>query len=287
MSIAIYESWDGGEYTGTLTKGSSGGTVVYVEGVNSLDDAAAALFAWLPATRVDQHSESGYLLLEKYGPIKRIAEYAWECPVSYVDPEGSGDKRDPPKKVEFKIDFDLASTTTKVTLSGQGNFTAYVDPAYANPNPEGAINAEKHDGKVKVQGIDVRVPGMKLTISYRLSRGTITSAYARTLREKMMTRNSSTFLGWRPKELLFVGGRASQAVFGEPELQLEFETDIEIRQRFGNIPLVTKPPHDYLDLWFDTEADDAAGKIISKPVAAYVHNFYGTSNFASLFGFGP
>lgn len=288
MSIIVYESWGDGQYSSTLTKESSGSSKVFCEGTNDLRAAASAIQSWLPATLFDLNSGSGYLLLDKFGPITRIAEYAFECPVSYVDPEGSGsDKRDPPKLGEFKVDFDVSTINQRVTFSEAGSYTAYVDPAYADPNPHGAINFSKHDGKVKVEGIDIRVPSLKFSVAYRLPRGTITTAYVKKLRDKVLKRNSAKWLSWGARELLFVGATGSQAVFGEPELKFDFETDIEVKKTFGDIPEVTKPPHDYLDLVYDTEADEAAKKLVSKPIAAYVHNFYGVTNFPALFGFGP
>lgn len=290
MSVIVYENWGDGEYSSTLTKQSSGSSTIHCEGTNDLQTAAFAIQSWLPATLFDLNSASGYLLLDKFGPIKRLSEYTWECPVSYVDPEGSGsDKRDPPKLGEFKCEFDVSAINQRVTFSEKGSFTAYIDPAVpgGDPNPEGAINFSKHDGKIKVEGIDIRVPSLKLSISYRLPRGTITTAYVRRLRDKVLKRNSATWLGWGPRELLFVGATGSQALFGEPELKFEFETDIEVKKKYGEIPQVTKPPHDYLDLVYDTEADEAAKKLVGKPIAAYVHNFYGVTNFPALFGFGP
>lgn len=287
MTIYIYEDWDSAEYTGSYTKGSSGSLKVYIEGTNDFQSATAAVMAWLPSERWDLTSEYGYLLLESFGPVKRISEYCFECPANYVDPEGSGSKKDPPKLGEFKMEYDFSAATTKATFGEKNRFTSYVDPAYNDPNPNGAINYTKNDGKIKVNGIDLRIPGLKLTISYRLPRGQITAARMRGVRAKMFNRNNAVFLGWKRRELLFVGANASQAVFGLPEIRLDFETDIEVKKKFGDIPLVTKPPHDYLDVVYDTEADEAAHAVVAKPIAAYVHHFFDDTSFPSLFGFGP
>lgn len=288
----VYQTWEGGHQTYTKDKKSTQSTELIYEGDDDVNAAAAAFFAWLPATVPDLFAAGGVLILERFGPVNRIAAGTFTCNAEYVDPEGDGaggkgGQPNPCATGEFKIEWDFSPATQKVTFSEAGKFTKYLDPAYADPNPFGGIGIKKHDGKTTVDGVDIRVPAMKFSVQFKVPNATITTAYARALRDKELLRNSATFLGWKPKELLYVGGTGSQSVFGDPELKFDFETDIEVKKKFGNIPMVTKPPHDYLDIIYDTEADDTLKRLVGKPIAAYVHNFYGTTSFPALFGFGP
>lgn len=283
-----FQSWEGSEKSYSQDGKNTENIEVTYDGIDDIDAAAAAIFSWLPSITTDLFNTSGYMILDKFGPIKRIAEGTFTCPASYISPEGpEGDKKDSPRTGEFRIEWDLGALNQKITFSEKGKFKAYVDPAYADPNPNGAINFKKHDGKIEVDGVEVRFPALKFSILYRATKGVIGAIYARNLRNNCFVRNNAKFLGWGAKELLFVGATGSQAVRGDPELKFEFETDIEIKKKYGNIPVVTKPPHDYLDIVYDTEADEAAKKLVGKPIAAYVHNFYGTTSFPRLLGFGP
>lgn len=262
-------------------------TTWFYTGYDDVDLAATYLFSVMPMTVTDP-ATLGSLTLDKFGPFKRLGYGSFGCDLSYKnDSSSDGDKASPPRvDGEFKIEWDVGTATQKVTFSEVGSYTFKVDPAYVNPNPHGAINAKKKDGKIEVEGIDVRVPAMKFSILYRAPIGLITQAYAQILRDNNLKRNNATFLGWQPLEVLFVGSSASQAVKGSPEIKFEFELDVEVKKKYGAVPLVTKPPHDYIDIWYDTTPDPASKRVVSKPIAVYVHNFYGSMSFPTILGFG-
>lgn len=294
MAWVVHSDWEGGKQIATLDKKSSQEITVFATGdTDDINAAASAISVWLSPTVPDLFSASGTLMLQRFGPVQRIAPYTFTATATYVDPEGSGSggrggQNNPTQLGEYKIDWDISSITVKQTFSEAGKFTAYVDPAYADPNPFGAIGIKKAaNGKPTVEGVDVRVAALKFSVSFRIPRSTVSPNYVKNLRAKAFHRNDATWLSFGPKQLLFVASSGSQAVFGDPEIKFDFETDIQVTKTFGSIPAVTKPPHDYLDIVYDTEADNTNKVMISKPIAAYVHEIYPTTSFPALFGFGP
>lgn len=285
--MTVWVAWEGTELTATKDKKSTQSFEVFYQGTDDVNTAASAINSYLTSTVPDLFSASGFLELQRIGSVKRIAEGYFTATATYGDPE-----RNMPNNTalgEFKIAWDISSVSQKQTFSKSGSFTAYVDPAFNDPNPDGAIGIKKsNNGKITIEGVERRYPAMKFSINLRVGRGSITGAYTRNLRDKMFYRNSATWLGYAAKELLFVGSSGSQSVFGDPEIKFDFETDVETTiSGLGAIPTITKPPHDYVDIVYDTQADDTNKQMISKPIAAYVHEFYPTTNFATLFGFGP
>ncbi len=294
MSGQVWASWEGGQQTATVDKKSTQTVEVFYQGDDDVNAASSAISVWLNPTVPDLFAASGVLELQRFGPVKRIAPGIFTATATYADPEGSGSggrggQNNPPALGEFKIDWDISSVTQKQTFSKSGKFASFVDPAYSDPNPDGAIGVKKSsNGKISVEGVERRYPAMKFSVNMRVPRGAITGVYTRNLRKYMFHRNDAPWLGYAAKELLFVGSSGSQSVFGDPEIKFDFETDqTEVISGLGSIPDITKGPHDYLDVVYDTAADDTSKQMISRPIAAYVHEFYPTVNYVALFGFGP
>lgn len=187
----------------------------------------------------------------------------------------------PPKVGDVKISFDTTGGTKHITHSKE---TVQTVPAagYTDvPDFHGGINVTD-DG---VEGVDVVVPQCTYAEEHQIAAATVTLAYLNTLVGLTGKTNNATWRGFAAGELLFMGAKVDGRL-GEDFYTVTFSfsaspnvTGLEIG---GAIDGIAKDGHEYV--WVATERveDATAGKLILRPLAAYVERVYDAGDFSAL-----
>jgi hypothetical protein len=152
------------------------------------------------------------------------------------------------------------------------------------PDCKSAIGV-KHDGSV--DGVDIVIPALKLTCSYRFPvastvvNATTWDSYVKKLARMSGTTNNATYGEYARGELLFLGATGEFVPKVPTEIQYHFAASENVTGlTIGTIAGIAKKGHEFL--WIMFEAAEDQSKIIQRPLAAYVEQVYGESNFADL-----
>jgi hypothetical protein len=177
---------------------------------------------------------------------------------------------------EIKFSWDTSGGTAHIT-------TAHAQTAYGADAPDVglAINA---DLQGQAKGVDIPVPALKFSITWRAPAANITWAYVRTVANMVGRYNDATFFDFPAGEVLFIGGPGSQGTKSDPELQFHFLHSENLAAfDVGTIEGIVKPGHAYL--WTLWDEDTNAGRSVPTPLGVYVAEVHKPGNFADL-GFG-
>lgn len=141
-----------------------------------------------------------------------------------------------------------------------------------------------------VDGTDIAVPAMKISVQFKHPLGVITLAQARHLASVTAMVNSDTFLGFPPGEILLLGARGSDGTEAEATVGYDFVYSRNAdgasgpKLTIGAIADIVKQGHDYA--WISYEPDVVADKPGMKPNAVYVERVYNRTSLSAALGFG-
>jgi hypothetical protein len=148
---------------------------------------------------------------------------------------------------------------------------------------KGAINVKQTDKGADVEGVDIIIPALKFTASFRHPQGIVTPAYVKALASITGTTNSESFLGFEPGELLFLGATGSDGTEAEAEVSYQFLASANgTGLSFGDITGVNKGGHEYLWLSYSDEVE--SGEAVKQPERAFVERLYDSANWSAVFG---
>ncbi len=202
----------------------------------------------------------------------------YDVRVSYVDPTRQDERRQIDVG-EYKISFDTTGGQAKF-LTSKETIATFVPAgvAAADFNYQQAINVSR-DGEV--QGVDVVVPTMKFTISYRQPNAVITNAYVKLLEELTGTVNNASFFARDAGEVLFLGASGSQGTNSDPQIDYNFLRSRNTSgQTIGSILNVAKRGHEVLWCVFE---DTPNSKWMPKvPKAIKVERVYDYADLSAL-----
>lgn len=149
------------------------------------------------------------------------------------------------------------------------------------PDVENMIELDSRDGSVK--GIDLVVPQLRWTITYRQAKATITDAYVRTVESVTGTVNDDTFFSRPAGEVLFLGADLRQGTKSDPVVDYHFvrspnRTGITI----GDMTGIEKKGHEHLWVTYEMTWNATGKGRYPFPMYAYVQKVYEESDFANL-----
>lgn len=182
---------------------------------------------------------------------------------------------------ESRTSFSTTGGTARIctSLATLASYKRF-DSAATIPNFKQAINVS---GDNDVQGVDIVVPAMRWTYSYRQPHGIITQPYVQLLEIMTGTCNNATFKGRAAGEVLFMGCNGSQGTVSDPTIDYEFLRLPNMQnQTIGDIVGIAKRGHDYLWVLFEETVEDAAKTTTKVPKFVYVEQVYPYTDFAAL-----
>lgn len=177
--------------------------------------------------------------------------------------------------------FDTTGGTIKLMTSKLTN--AYAPAGRTAPNFSGAIGVKNTGKDAEPEGVDIVLPGLKLTATYKWPKDTVDLAYVKLLSGMTGRTNNAAVSVFATGELLFLGA-TGEIVPGVPnELRYDFlASENASGLTIGAISGIAKKGHEYLWVAFEADSDASAKKLIQKPVAVYVERVYDPGDFSTL-----
>lgn len=188
---------------------------------------------------------------------------------------------------QFSFRFSTTGGTFHIT-SAREHIASYAPSGQDAPEHHGAINVTTSGAEHTVEGADIVVPALKLTISFSHPLGVVNLIHARTLARLTGSVNSATFLGFAAGEVIFLGAEGGDGTNSEATIDYHFacEENLEgLTFQNGTITGVSKQGHDLL--WVEYRSDkDASDKPVVKVIAAHVERLYRRVDLKAALGFG-
>lgn len=177
--------------------------------------------------------------------------------------------------------FDTTGGTIRLTASK--NTTRYPATGRTAPDFKGAIGVKNTGRDAEPEGVDIVIPGLKLTATYKWAAGTKDIAYVKAVAGLTGRTNNATFYTFAAGELLFLGMTGELTPVGTNEFQYHFLASANATGlTIGDITGIIKKGHDYLWVVFEADQDTSAKKLVQRPLAAYVERVYDPASFATL-----
>jgi hypothetical protein len=187
-----------------------------------------------------------------------------------------------PKKREsgnWTFDYDTTGGTVNIKLA-KAHVATYPTGG-SPPDHQGAIGVNGDN----VDGVDIVIPALKLTVSFSHPTGVATIARAKMLARNTGKTNSDTFLTFEPGEVLFLGATGSDGSDAPATEKLQFACSENLSSHvIGGITVASKKGWDVA--WVQFKDDVASGKPIRPPEFIHVERVYEQVAMATLFGFG-
>lgn len=181
----------------------------------------------------------------------------------------------------YSFTFDTTGGTAKVTCARE-HIASYPPSDDNNPH-RGAIGVDK-DGNV--EGVEITIPALKYTFTFRQPRGVVTIPYTKLLAAYTGAFNSKTFLTFSPGELLFMGATGGDGFDTEAEISYHMlASQNATGLTIGSITGIAKAGHDYLWIEFES-AKDGDGRAATRPRRVHVERVLAPADFAAVFGWG-
>ena len=186
---------------------------------------------------------------------------------------------------QFRLNFDTTGGTLHVTSSRQ-TIAAYgkrLNGNNATVNDHKGMIGVTTDG---VEGVDIVIPSLKLTVEFQHDIGVIGLARIKQLARNVGKMNSDVFLTFAPGEVLFLGMTGTEGTNTPTSVSYQFAcsenaTGLTIGSAISDIE---KRGHDYIWIQYQDKFVDQTP--VKQPLAAYVERVYAATPFVPLFGFG-
>lgn len=182
-----------------------------------------------------------------------------------------------PPEATLRVGFD--TTGGQVRARASSATTSY--PASGRTAPDFKHAVEVADGEP--QGVDVVIPALKLTFTYKWPRGVVTVNDAKNIAGLTGKTNNAAWYGFAAGELLFLGATGEIDLVTPTEIQYQFAASANATLSIGSwITGIAKQGHQHLWVLFEDSEDATAKKIVQRPLAAYVETLYQSTSFTAL-----
>lgn len=229
-----------------------------------------------PATCIQALKDSSILIDTYEGLVRnaistdRVGPEAWELTVSYDALE--------PEVGDYKIMLGGNNGTVVQTAA----FAQQSYPASGETAPDFGLAIDVQDGVP--QGVEVVVPGTKISVIAKIASAYVTSpaAYTKLINSLKGKTNNAVFLGFAAGELKFLDANGP-LVDDDPKLTFDFELSENVTgYSIGNITGIDKKGHDYLWILHKKGVDATTKLPTSTPRAAYVARVHQEADMSVL-----
>ena len=187
------------------------------------------------------------------------------------------------KVPEATLRWSFDTTGGSIRLTTSKNTTRYAPSGRTAPDFQGAIGVKNTGKDAEPEGVDIILPGLKLTATYRWPKDTVNLAYAKTLAGLTGRTNNNTFHTFAAGELLFLGATGDIVPGVANELRYDFlASQNATGLTIGAISGIAKKGHEYLWVAFEATDDTSAKKLVQRPLGVYVERVYDEANFADI-----
>lgn len=229
---------------------------------------AAAAYSYAASMTAAVSIGAGQVLYRQNISVDPVGYDVWDVSVPY----GTLDKT----VGEYRFSF---STTGGTVTIRQAKEHVAVFPA-GKPNNQGAIDVQNGEA----QGVEIVIPALKLTYTFRHPLGFVNEALAVKLARLTGRTNSAIWHGFKAGECLFLGASGSDGSTAEAEVQYEIACSEELTSAtVGAITGVNKKGWDIS--WSSFVDDEDGGKPVRIVDYISVERVYDSFDFAAQLGF--
>lgn len=165
------------------------------------------------------------------------------------------------------VSFDTTGGAEHISQSIQ-TIAAYGRPGTSPPNFHGAIGVTPEG---RVEGVDVPARKYEWTEQHRLADEFVTPGWRMLVAELTGKVNSAIFRNFPIGTVWFGGAVGAQNGNGEWEVTCKFAySPNTVGRTIGDITGIAKKGWEYLWVLYQDEADEAAKRVVQRPVAVYV-----------------
>lgn len=191
---------------------------------------------------------------------------------------GKAKTREQPQINQEEISFEISPQTVRLTQSKE---TKQSVPLHA-PNFGGGVGFADNG----FEGADVFVEAFTFSITKYVPATLVTNAYIKQLRDASFHVNDAAWRGFNAGECLFMGASGARRSEDDYAMTFRFSASSNVTGYSidANITGINKGGWEYLWVLYDQRTHAGSGRVIKKPVAAYVERFYDSANFPSLLG---
>jgi hypothetical protein len=283
---------------GRSKSGKQSGRTYYITGVDTEDDALAAMLtdSGVPTVQGTFIRNDAACTVEELESGTTTGTGRFLGKTVYLSPDLIIFQQ----PHTFNISFDIAGQTTHITQSLQ-TVNSYAPSGVTPKSFHGAINVQQ-DGTV--EGTDIVTPVLNYTISYTFLDGDVTTDLINTFALIVGTVNSSSFHGYDAGELLLTRVSGAKRNDGSNLWDITFGFAVSRNCTSGELPngdafvintikpdgtagtitITTKNGWDYL--WVRYEERDvgtgATAATMKVPVSAYVERVYLYTDYSTL-----
>lgn len=208
--------------------------------------------------------------------INSVSTTQWEITVPYGPAPLIG---------SYRLGFDTTGGTVHVTASRQtvGAYGTRLNGQPAAIDDHKGMIGVTQDG---IEGADIVVPTLKLTLQFQHDLGIITLPQIKQLARNVGKFNTDYFLTFAPGEVLFLGATGDEGVNTPTSITYQFACSENVSNlSIGTaITGIQKYGHDYV--WIQYKDDFVNQTPVKRPISAYVERVYAGIPFVPLFGFG-
>jgi hypothetical protein len=182
----------------------------------------------------------------------------------------------------WRLTFDTTGGTLNIKAARQ-HVASYPDGP-GTPNHGGAIGVKSNK---EVEGVDIVVPALKLTVHFKHPAGIVTLPRIKNLARWTGNVNSDTFLTFAPGEVLFLGATGSEGSDAETEVAHHFACSENLQDKvIGGITVAQKQGHDVYWIEFKNDVSATPPRPVSPPEFIHVERVYDRIPMAASLGFG-
>lgn len=190
--------------------------------------------------------------------------------------------RDEKQAGSYRITFDTSGGTVHISASKE---TIRKYPSGSAPDYKQLIAVNED----KVDGADIIIPALKMSVHYSHPAAIITLARVKYLASITGMVNSAPFMTFAAGEVLFLGAAGSEGTDAETEVTYQFAMSNNADDlTIGAIANVVKDGHELAWIKYKDAVDtpDATALPVKQPEFVYVERVYDTVNLALGLGFG-
>ena len=241
-------------------------------------DEDAALSA--ARSKAAGHTIKG-MTLDSVEVVERINDDTWKVKAVYAETEDGADEdiEDDGEEETVSFAFDTGGGTMH---RNQSLKTVSKAPNDA-PDFNGAIEV---DNEGNVNGVDVTMPVLNFTETHTMSGSRVTTSYKKNIAALTGTVNRSSFRGFAPGEVLFLGASGSKrSKKASAPWEITFRFAVSPNQSsvsVGKLKVSNKKGWNYLWVRYADKVADNKKNVIKEPVAAYVEQVYPEGDFGNL-----
>lgn len=275
MAIKHTEIRGSGEGKDSNNRDGSGTLKFSVRGSNSL----AAVQAYVTSQSLFPETVlfGGRTMVYKAASWTNPAFGKWEFSGEYQEPD-LAEKERRLDVDEKRLSFDTSGATVKVFTSLA---TSSKMPATAG-DFKGMVGVNREG---EAEGVDVVIPGLKITITARIARASVDAAYVKTLARLTGSVNDAAFYGFAAQEFLLLGATGEISNLTDPEIQFSFLASENVTGlSYGDITGVAKKGHEYIWIRYQDHKDTVATPpiLVQRPAAVYVEQLYEPKDWTAL-----